>query len=88
MANGISVHVGSTALGLGFVGKLLSPAFESSDPSWWGKVSAIGDKLANDPQHQRDLLVLGGGYMAVKSVRSSVEKSPLIQLGKLRIYAL
>ena len=87
MANGISVHLGTMALGLGFVGKLLSPAFTATG-SFWDKVSAIGDAAANDPQHQRDLLILGGGYMAVKSVRSSVEKSPLIALGKLRIYAL
>ena len=84
---GISIHLGTVATGLGFVGELLRPAIDASG-SFWDKVTAIGSSIANDPVHQRNLLVLGGAYMGIKAVRSSVEKAPLIALGKLRIYAL
>jgi len=84
---GISIHLGTVATGLGFVGTLLSPAMSASG-SFWDRVQAIGTKLANDAEHQRNLLLLGGAYMGIKAIRSSVEKAPLISLGKLRIYAL
>ncbi|HLB68441.1 MAG TPA: hypothetical protein VJN63_08265 [Thermoplasmata archaeon] len=86
---GISIHLGTVATGLGFVGTLLSPAFDATaGTSFWDRVQAIGTKLANNAEHQRNLLLLGGAYMGIKAIRSSVEKAPLISLGKLRIYAL
>ena len=84
---GITVHIGRTATGLAFVGRLLSPAFATSG-SLWDRLSAIPTAMGNDAVYQRDLAIAGGAYMALRAIGPSVEKQPLIQLGKVRIYAL
>lgn len=86
---GISIHVGRLAFGLGFIGRLLSPAIAlGSGVPFWERVQAIPKAMSEDTAYQRDLAVAGGGYMAIRAIGPSVEKKPLIELGKLRIYAL
>ena len=85
--SGISIHIGRLATGLGFVGRLLSPAIASGG-SFWERVQAIPPAMGNDAAYQRDLAVAGGAYMAIRAIGPAVEKRPLVELGKLRIYAL
>ena len=83
---GISVHVASTVLGLTTVGEILRPALDASG-DLWTRLSAIGAKL-QDSNYQKSIAIPAIAYVGVRAARSSIEKSPLIKVGKLSIYAL
>jgi len=84
---GISIHVGRLVTGIGLIGTLLSPAAGMSG-SIWERASAVVNKLATDEGHQRNVAVAGLAYVGVRAIGPSVEKKPLIELGKFRVYAL
>jgi hypothetical protein len=87
VASGITIHVGRAATGLAFIGRMLSPAFTAGG-TFWERLAAIPIAMGNDVTYQRDLAVAGGAYIALRAIGPSVEKSPLLALGKVRIYAL
>jgi len=83
---GISFHVASTAFGLATIGEILRPALDASG-DLWSRLSAIGPAL-QDANYQKSVAIPAVAYVATRAARSSIEKSPIINLGKLRIYAL
>ena len=85
---GISIHLTRMAAGIGLIGSLAAAA-----GGGWGLFTLDGarrmvDQIANDAATQRNLAIAGAVYIGARAVGPSVEKSPLIELGKLRIYAL
>ena len=85
---GISIHIGRLAFGLGLIGSLANAAGGGTALFTLAGASRMVDAVANDPAVQRNVAISAGGYMAVRAIGPSVEKAPLIGLGKLRIYAL
>ena len=83
---GISVHVASTVLGLATIGEIIRPALDATG-DLWSRVSAIGTAL-QDSSYQKSIAIPAIAYVGVRAARSSIEKSPLIKVGKLSIYAL
>lgn len=84
---GISVHIGTIASGLAFIGTLLKPALDATGTTL-ERLQAIPNAMANDADYQKLALVSGGAYVAIRAARSSIEKRPLISVGKLSIFAL
>ena len=88
---GISIHLTRLAAGLGFIGSLWQASDPVTNPGGFFSMngaSTMTNKIANDPATQRNLSIAGAVYVGARAVGPSVEKSPLIELGKLRIYAL
>ena len=83
---GISFHVASTVLGLATVGEIIRPALDATG-DLWDRLSAIGAALQKE-SYQKSVAIPAIAYVGVRAARSSIEKSPLIKMGKLSIYAL
>ena len=85
---GISIHLGRLAFGLGFLGSLAGAAGGPAALFTLDGASRMANAIANDASVQRNVAVAAGGYMAVRAIGPSVEKAPLVSLGKFRVYAL
>ena len=85
---GISIHIGRLAFGLGLIGSLANAAGGPAALFTLDGASRMANAIATDPSVQRNVAVSAAGYLAVRAIGPSVEKAPLIGLGKLRIYAL
>ena len=83
---GISIHIASTVLGLAMVGEIIRPALDASG-DLWTRLSAIGGALQT-ASYQKSVAIPAIAYVGVRAARSSIEKSPLIKMGKVSIYAL
>ena len=85
---GFSIHIGRIAAGLGLVGTLANAAGGAAQLFTLDGASRMVNALATDPSTQRNAAIAGGAYIAIRAIGPSVEKAPLVQLGKLRVYAL
>ena len=85
---GISIHLTRMAAGLGLIGTLAAAAGGGWSLFTLDGASRMVDQIANDAATQRNLAIATGVYVGARAIGPSVEKSPLIQLGKLRVYAL
>ena len=88
---GISIHVGSTAFGLAAIGSI-AKAYADSPGDWLEKFRGIPGQLWSSGTGLTDTgkaFAIGtGGYVAMKAVRGSIEKKPMLEAGKLRVYLL
>jgi hypothetical protein len=85
---GISIHLTRIAAGLGLVGTLANAAGGGLSLFTLDGAQRMVSAIANDASVQRNAAIAAGVYIGARAVGPSVEKAPLIQLGKLRIYAL
>lgn len=85
---GISIHIARLAFGLGFIGSLANAAGGGTALFTLAGASRMADAVANDATVQRNVAVSAAGYLAARAIGPSVEKAPMISLGKLRVYVL
>jgi len=85
---GISIHIGRVMTGLAFVASLVDAAGGPSAAFTWSGLQQLGTNITTNAAVQRNLALSGGAYVAMRAIGPSVEKKPLAQLGKLRIYAM
>ena len=89
---GISIHATSTALGLAAIGTL-AKAYVDGGGGWNGFVNIPGQLWNSTGMTDTGKAFVGSvaGYSAVRAVRSSIEKQPMISFGKrggIRLYVL